>query len=144
MKKYVILTILSLCLGYLMARFIFKIYDSDRYLTVSSNTNKYYFLNVGEYNSLEEVENNNTRLGNYIYINEGDKYYVYTCITKDTNMLSKLEEYYKELGFNTNVSQYVLSDNNLDDIISTTDMLLKESDEIKEICKQSILKYKEG
>ncbi len=127
-----------------MARFIFKIYDSDRYLTVSSNTNKYYFLNVGEYNSLEEVENNNTRLGNYIYINEGDKYYVYTCITKDTNMLSKLEEYYKELGFNTNVSQYVLSDNNLDDIISTTDMLLKESDEIKEICKQSILKYKEG
>jgi hypothetical protein len=144
MKKYVILTILSLCLGYLMARFIFKIYDSDRYLTVSSNTNKYYFLNVGEYNSLEEVENNNTRLGNYIYINEGDKYYVYTCITKDTNMLSKLEEYYKELGFNTSVSQYVLSDNNLDDIISTTDMLLKESDEIKEICKQSILKYKEG
>ena len=127
-----------------MARFIFKIYDSDRYLTVSSNTNKYYFLNVGEYNSLEEVENNNTKLGNYIYINEGDKYYIYTCITKDTNMLSKLEEYYKELGFNTSVSQYVLSDNNLDDIISTTDMLLKESDEIKEICKQSILKYKEG
>ena len=144
MKKYVILTILSLCLGYLMARFIFKIYDSDRYLTVSSNTNKYYFLNVGEYNSLEEVENNNTKLGNYIYVNEDDKYYIYTCITKDTNMLSKLEEYYKELGFNTSVSQYVLSDNNLDDIISTTDMLLKESDEIKEICKQSILKYKEG
>ena len=144
MKKYVILTILSLCLGYLMARFIFKIYDSDRYLTVSSNTNKYYFLNVGEYNSLEEVENNNTKLGNYIYVNEDNKYYIYTCITKDTNMLSKLEEYYKELGFNTSVSQYVLSDNDLFNTISTTDMLLKESDEIKEICKQSILKYKEG
>ena len=127
-----------------MARFIFRIYDSDRTLTMSSNASKYYFLNVGEYGSLEEVENNNTKLGNYIYINEGDKYLVYTCITKDSNMLAKIENYYKDLGFNTDVSEYILSDSNLNDTVSMTDMLLKESDEIKEICKQSILKYKEG
>ncbi len=144
MKKYMILTILSLCLGYLMARFIFRIYDSDRTLTMSSDVSKYYFLGVGEYSSLEETQNNNTKLGNYIYINEGDKYYVYTCITKDSNMLSKIENYYKDLGFTTNVSEYSLSDTSLFETISMTDMLLKESDEIKEICKQSILKYKEG
>ncbi len=139
-----ILTILSLCLGYLMARFIFRIYDSDRTLTMSSNVSKYYFLGVGEYSSLEETQNNNTKLGNYIYINDGDKYYVYTCITKDSNMLPKIENYYKDLGFTTNVSEYSLSDTSLFETISMTDMLLKESDEIKEICKQSILKYKEG
>ena len=139
-----ILTILSLCLGYLMARFIFRIYDSDRTLTMSSNVSKYYFLGVGEYSSLEETQNNNTKLGNYIYINDGDKYYVYTCITKDANMLPKIENYYKDLGFTTNVSEYSLSDTSLFETISMTDMLLKESDEIKEICKQSILKYKEG
>ena len=139
-----ILTILSLCLGYLMARFIFRIYDSDRTLTMSSNVSKYYFLGVGEYSSLEETQNNNTKLGNYIYINDGDKYYVYTYITKDSNMLPKIENYYKDLGFTTNVSEYSLSDTSLFETISMTDMLLKESDEIKEICKQSILKYKEG
>ena len=127
-----------------MARFIFRIYDSDRTLTMSSNVSKYYFLGVGEYSSLEETQNNNTKLGNYIYINDGDKYYVYTCITKDSNMLPKIENYYKDLGFTTNVSEYSLSDTSLFETISMTDMLLKESDEIKEICKQSILKYKEG
>ena len=127
-----------------MARFIFRIYDSDRTLTMSSNVSKYYFLGVGEYSSLEETQNNNTKLGNYIYINDGDKYYVYTCITKDANMLPKIENYYKDLGFTTNVSEYSLSDTSLFETISMTDMLLKESDEIKEICKQSILKYKEG
>ena len=71
-------------------------------------------------------------------------FYVYTCITKDSNMLPKIENYYKDLGFTTNVSEYSLSDTSLFETISMTDMLLKESDEIKEICKQSILKYKEG
>ena len=139
-----VLTILSLCLGYLMARFIFKVYDSDRILTMSSNTSRFYFVSVGEYSSEDEMKNSNTKLSKYIYINEGDIYHVYTCITKDTDNLLKIENYYRELGFETNITEYVLSDSNLDETVSTTDMLLKESDEVKELCKQSILKYKEG
>lgn len=144
MKKYVVLTILSLLLGYLMARFIFRIYDSDKLLTMSSNASKYYFVSVGEYSNLEDMQNNNTKLGKYIYINENDTYYVYTCITKDNKLLSRIEDYYKELGYSISIKEYTLSDNDLDDTILGTDMLLKESNEVKEICRQSLLKYKEG
>ena len=144
MKKYLVLTILSLCLGYLMARFIFRIYDSDQTLAMSSNVSKYYFISVGEYGNLDDMQSSNTKLGKYIYINEDNIYYVYTCITKDNKLISKIEEYYSELGYSVGVKEYVLSDNDLNDTILGTDMLLKESNEIKEICRQSLLKYKEG
>ena len=59
--------------------------------------------------------------------------------------MNKMERYYNELGFDTYIKEFILDDNELSDTINKVDTMLKETnDSIGELCKMSILKYKEG
>ena len=145
MKKYIILTVLSVVLSYLMAKVIYVEYQSDKVVALSAAGDKYYFLQLGVYSSYESMLDNSIKLSNYIYTNKEDKYYVFTCISKDIENMNKIERYYNELGFDTYKKEFNLDDNELSDTINKVDTMLKETnDGIGELCKMSILKYKEG
>ena len=145
MKKYIILTVVSVVLSYLMAKIIFMEYKSDKVIALSKTGDKYYFLQLGVYSSYDSMLDNSNKLSNYIYTNNDDKYYVFTCISKNIENMNKMESYYKELGFDTYVKEFILDDNELSNTVSKVDLLLSETNEgIGELCKKSIEKYKEG
>ena len=144
MKKYIILTVVSVVLSYLMAKIIFMEYKSDKVIALSKTGDKYYFLQLGVYSSYDSMLDNSNKLSNYIYTNNDDKYYVFTCISKNIENMNKMESYYKELGFDTYVKEFILDDNELSNTVSKVDLLLSETTEgIGELCKKSIEKYKE-
>ena len=145
MKKYIVLTVVSVLLSYLMAKIIFMEYKSDKVVALSASGDKYYFLQLGVYSSYDSMLDNSIKLSNYIYTEDDDKYYVFTCISKDIDNMNKMESYYKELGFDTYVKEFILDDNELSNTVSKVDLLLSETTEgISELCKKSIEKYKEG
>ncbi len=145
MKKYIILTVVSVVLSYLMAKIIFMEYKSDKVIALSKTGDKYYFLQLGVYSSYDSMLDNSSKLSNYIYTNSDDKYYVFTCISKNKENMNKMESYYKESGFDTYVKEFILDDNELSNTVSKVDLLLSETTEgIGELCKKSIEKYKEG
>jgi hypothetical protein len=145
MKKYIILTVVSVVLSYLMAKIIFMEYKSDKVIALSKTGDKYYFLQLGVYSSYDSMLDNSNKLSNYIYTNNDDKYYVFTCISKNIENMNKMESYYKDLGFDTYVKEFILDDNELSNTVSKVDLLLSETTEgIGELCKKSIEKYKEG
>lgn len=145
MKKYLILTIISICIGYLMAKVIFMEYKSDKVIALKSKGDKYYFLQLGAYSSYDSMIENTTKLGNYIYMNENDMYYVFTCITKNMENVSKMENYFQSLGNSTYVKELVFTDDELSKSIDAVDQIMNKTDEgIKELCSMSLSKYKEG
>ena len=113
MKKYIILTVVSVVLSYLMAKVIFMEYKSDKVIALSKTGDKYYFLQLGVYSSYDSMLDNSVKLSNYIYTTDEDKYYVFTCISKNMDNMNKMESYYKELGFDTYVKEFILDDNEL-------------------------------
>ena len=145
MKKYIVLTVVSVLLSYLMAKIIFMEYKSDKVVALSASGDKYYFLQLGVYSSYDSMLDNSIKLSNYIYTEDDNKYYVFTCISKNIENMNKMESYYKDLGFDTYVKEFILDDNELSNTVSKVDLLLSETTEgIGELCKKSIEKYKEG
>lgn len=145
MKKTIIVVILAIGVGLLLSKLIFSQYDNANTITVSNNTSTFYFIQLGAYSTKEEMINNTTKLSNYIYLNEDNLYYVFTCITQSENNLTKIEGYYKDNGYTTYRKEFSLSDSTLKEEIDKVDTLMSsisDDDSIKELCKQSIKAYK--
>ena len=142
MKKYIILTVVSVVLSYLMAKVIYMEYQSDKVVALSKSGDKYYFLQLGVYSSYESMLDNSIKLTNYIYTTKDNKYYVFTCISKDIDNIHKMERYYNDKGFDTYIKEFILDDNELSNKVSEVDSI--ENSDIGELCRQSISKYKEG
>ena len=141
MKKYIVLTIISLLLGYLMAKVIFIEYKNDSVIALSKPGEKYYFLQMGVYSSYESMVDNSSKLSKYIYTMDNGKYYVFTCISKKLENISKMEKYFNDSGYETYIKEFNLLDDELSETINYVDTL---DDDIKKMCDLSISKYKEG
>ena len=145
MKKYIVLTILSVGISYLMAKMIFMGYQNDSVVALSNSGEKYYFLQMGVFSNYDSMLDNTTKFPNYIYMIEDDKYYVFSCISKDMDNINKIKDYYKNIGYDNYVKEFTLADDELSKTVDKVDMILKETNEgLVELCKQSISKYKEG
>lgn len=128
-----------------MARLIFIEYKSDKVIALADYGDKYYFLQLGVYSSYDNMLDNTTKLGNYIYMKEDENYYVFTCITKDVNNTNKIESYFQSLGYETYIKEFTLTDDELSSSIDAVDTVMSNTNEgMKELCKQSLSKYKEG
>ena len=144
MKKYFILTVISIVLGYLMAKLLFVGYKNSDVIHMSNTSNKYYFVQLGAFSTLESM-NENMKLSNYIYINDTNLYYVFGCITKNSENIDKINNHFKSIGYNTYVKEFNISDNDLSNSVDKTDLLISNTNEgIDKLCRESILKYKEG
>lgn len=148
MKKTIILIILSSLIGILLSYILFIQYKKDdNLLFVNTNTTKYYFISIGSYDSYETMIKNTKLLYEYIYNKEDNNYYVYSCLTKDKTNIPKIEGIYKDKGYIISIREYNLSNVELDRNITSLDLLINNTDDtnsIKELCKETLLLYKEG
>ena len=99
MKKYLFSIFIALFVGFFLAKSFLEQYDSYQGIKFTSNTGEMlYFIKYNSYQNEEEMEKATLSLTNYIYKQNGDLYDVYIGITKSSENLIKLSNYYSSLG----------------------------------------------
>ena len=138
---YIIFCIFSFLL---LNNSILKEYHSEN--TVNQNSyNELYFLQVGIYNSEDEMKEQLKNIKYYMFNNKNNKYYTYLAITSDLENKNRLVNYYASKGYELKEKIYKINDEKFLEILSQYDLMLKESDDevIESIESQVLAKYEE-
>ena len=146
MKKYITLIIISIIIGFFLSYFVLTKYKNFNGVSVYKDADEYYFLQYGEYNTKEELENIAINLENYVYRKEDDKYYMYIGITRNKENISKIKNYYKNKNINLEEKVFYISGNKFKETIDNLDNILSVSTDdivINEIINQGLNKYEE-
>lgn len=128
--------ICALLIGFIMGKFMFEQYNiSDLSIPTIKTTSgtKATFLQIGSYNSKEDMEKSLTGIEQYIYMVEESKYIAYVAITTDTKNISKLQGYYQEKGYITYVKELNISSDEFINQLYQYDQLLNKTEEIEAI-----------
>ncbi len=147
MKKYVISILFGLAVGFFLGKTLLEEYHNYHGIKqVALDGVNAYFIKYGEYASLEELEKNTLALANYIYTEKDGKYSAYVGITTDNDNCQKLEAYFKTLGYQVTIEEYVLTNKDYVNYLTNADKLLSNTQDeavIGEVCSQILSKYEE-
>lgn len=97
MKKKVLSILFAIIFGLLIGKTIINKYDNKTVVAAKTFDNEVYAIYYGSYNSLKEVDDNVKEIDKYIYIEEGNIYYVYLALTKTRENAVKFKDIYKDL-----------------------------------------------
>lgn len=146
MKKYSFPIFLSLVIGISMAFYIINQYNSFDGTLVMGDAKELYFVNSGSYNDKDSMNEAMSQFESYIYNTEDNMFYTYVGIsTKKSNAL-KIQNYFKNLGFDTLIKERVVSNSEFFEIVKRYDSILSKTDDnesIRVICNQVLAKYEE-
>ena len=139
---------MAIVVGFFMSKFIYNQYDySINLKTVfGGNVEKAYFIEYGEFQSLDEMEKSVVNLNSYIYEEINKHYYVYVGITKSKENASKLKGYFEKSGYNIYIKEIAIdNDEFLEKLYDFDALLVRTNDDgaIRTICNQVLAKYKE-
>ncbi len=146
MKKYLITISLSLIIGFFLSYFLLNQYKDYSGISVYNDGEEYYFLEFGSYLTKEELESNAINLENYIYRKDSGKYYMYIGIARNKNNILKMQTYYNNKNYKTEIKTFYISNKKFKEIIDNLDNILINSDDevvINEIINQGLNKYEE-
>ena len=146
MKKYLLPVSISLILGISMAYFIIRQYETMPALAVSSEAESLYYIQIGVYQDMNTMSDNMKDFTNYIYNVEDNQYHSYIGITTSKDNASKIQNYYKEAGYETVIEERVTDNKDFINILRQYDELLSKTDDsesVKVICNQVLAKYEE-
>jgi hypothetical protein len=138
---------LAIIIGFLMGKFMFGQYDTDKIIIpVFNQSQTLYFIQYGAYSTFDSMNEEADKLSSYIYSIEDGKYHVYIGITKSKENSAKLEGYFNEKEYSTYVKQLNVSNKQFVDILQQYDALLEKTIDNKSIsliCSKVLTKYKE-
>lgn len=146
MKKYFLVILISIVIGFFLSYFILTRYSDFKGIGVYNEGNEYYLLEYGSYNSKEELENKAIDLENYVYRVANGKYYMYIAISKNYDNILKMQKYYKNKNCVTEIKNFFISNKTFNEVIENLDNILVNSDDevvINEIINQGLNKYEE-
>ena len=146
MKKYLFPVSISLILGISMAYFIIRQYETMPALAVSSEAESLYYIQRGVYQDMDTMSDNMKDFTNYIYNVEDNQYHSYIGITTSKDNASKIQNYYKEAGYETKIEERITDNKDFINILKQYDELLAKTDDsesVKVICNQVLAKYEE-
>lgn len=146
MKKYLLPVSISLVLGISMAYFIIRQYETMPALAVSSEAESLYYIQRGVYQDMNTMSDNMKDFTNYIYNVEDNQYHSYIGITTSKDNASKIQNYYKEAGYETKIEERITDNKDFINILKQYDELLAKTDDsesVKVICNQVLAKYEE-
>ena len=129
-----------------MAYFIIRQYETMPALAVSSEAESLYYIQRGVYQDMNTMSDNMKDFTNYIYNVEDNQYHSYIGITTSKDNASKIQNYYKEAGYETEVEERITDNKDFINILKQYDELLAKTDDsesVKVICNQVLAKYEE-
>lgn len=146
MKK-ILPSITCILIGLFLGFFLLKQYkDKEELSVVSGENNILYFIQIGSYDSFENMQNNIKDFYNYVYEEDNGTYYAYVAIVKNKEILEKLKEFFTNSGYVIYIKEKYINNPGFDDVLGQYELLLKETDDmgaIMTICSQIVSKYEE-
>lgn len=146
MKKYFLTISISVIIGFFLSIFLLNQYKDYNGIKVYNEGEEYIFLELGTYNSSEEMEKNAINLENYVYRKDNNKYYMYVGITKNKDNATKMKKYYESKSLNVEEKIFYISNKKFNESIENLDNILVNSNDevvINEIINQGLNKYEE-
>lgn len=146
MKKYILTIIISLIVGFFLSNFLLKQYDDYKGITVYNEGELLYFIEYGVFSSYDEMEANTINLENYVYQIDNNQYHVYIGISKNDEVINKMNNYFKKLGYNTNVKEFYITNEKFVVAIDNYDTVLLSTDDntvISAVISQGLNTYEE-
>ena len=139
--------VLCVVIGGLMSKFILDQYDNTtNEIKTSLTKDTVYFYQQGVYSSKESMEENVNNVQYYIYNMNDNKYYVYIGMTAKEENKEKLQEYFKNIGYETYIKEYEITNQQFLEVLQQYDLMLEKTDDsntISAICSQVLAKYEE-
>lgn len=146
MRKFVAIVI-SIIIGFSLGMIIINQYRDKKELVPVFNNNMtdIYFIELGKYNSLEEMQNKMLDIPYYIYNDDNDIYTSYIGISTNEKNALKIKGYFDNLGYVTNIEVIGVSNTIFIDVLKEYDKLLETSNDktISSICSQILSEYEE-
>ena len=146
MKKYLLTFIIALVIGFFLSNFFLKQYDDFEGIKVVNKGENLYFVQYGVFSTLESLEENTIALQNYVYNKQDNLYYVYVGITKLKDNAEKIVNYYKNIGNETIIKEYDITNKSFLELLENYDTVLKNTNDetaIASIINQVLVKYEE-
>jgi len=146
MKKYLLTFVVALIIGFFLSNFFLKQYDDFEGIKVSNKGETLYFIQYGVFSTLESLEENTISLQNYVYNKQDNLYYVYVGITKLKENAEKIVNHYKNIGNETIIKEYGISNKSFLGLLENYDTVLKNTTDetaISSIINQVLVKYEE-
>lgn len=140
--------VFAVSVGFLMGKFMLNQYNSEYELApvFNQNSDRYYFLNQGEYDSFEDMEQSMMGFDYYIYEEKDGKFMTYVGITKDYDNMMKIQGYFTNAGYTIYVRDVNFNNDAFSVLVDQYDQMLRETEDnqtIKGICSQILAKYEE-
>lgn len=149
LKNMMVPLLCALILGLFMGKFMFSQYQFEDVSLPAMNElggEKVFFLQVGVYSTVDSMKENLEGVENYIYMEEDSKYHAYVGITKSDKNITKLKEYYQELGYVIYVKEMVTHSNEFLEQLLKYDTLLEQTEDkntVGVIISNVLTSYKE-
>lgn len=146
MKQYVLTFIIALVVGFFLCNFFIKQYNDYNGIKVVNSGYELYFIEYGVYDSIDSMEKATINLENYIYSLNDSKYYVYIGITELEENANKIVKHYKDMGYDTCIKKFGVTNKEYINIIKNYDNLIKSVDDkttLSSIISQMLTKYEE-
>ena len=146
MKKYLFPITLSLIMGFIMAYLLIGSYDNIEPVTMSKDAQTVYYIQKGAFSNKESMTDAMGEFENYIYNVENNMYYAYIGITKSKKNSKKLQEFYKQKGYDTYIKEKITDNLEFLNILGQYDEIISKTDDentIKVVCNQVLSKYEE-
>ena len=123
-----------------------KYKDAQELIPVfNTNLTSTYFVEIGSYKTMSEMETAMLNLSYYIYNDDNGLYTSYIGISLKEENANKIKGYYDNLGYVTNIREIGVSNINFITVLKEYDKLLETSDDktISSICSQILSEYEE-
>ncbi len=140
LKKAMIPIFLSIIIGGICGRIVYKIYLGNTDLLYEGNL--IYLIQSGSYSSYDNMRTNTIGY-DYIYYEEDNVYKTVIGVTKNKSNIEKIKDIY---GNNIIINEYYIDDSILNNKIIEYDKKLsneKNNDKIKEIIGDMLYMYKD-
>lgn len=146
--KTILSVVFAVSVGFLMGKFMLNQYNSEYELApvFNQNSDQYYFLSQGEYDSFDDMEKNMMGFDYYVYEEKNDKFITYVGITKNYDNMMKIQGYFTNAGYTIYVRDVQFNNEAFSILVDQYDQMLKETEDnqtIKGICSQILAKYEE-
>ena len=128
-KKFLISIILVIILGIISAKSVYSLSENI------NEKNIYYFLQLGVYENLDDLNQDTKDIDDKIVLKEEKKFYVYVGISKNKNNLNKISNLYKNLGYNLIIKPKNIVSEEFKANLEQFDKLLKDTNDLEELKK---------
>ena len=129
-KKFLIYILFAILSGLILGNIFYRQYEKEQNLDNDYNT---YLLQLGIYDSREELESKTKNIENYLLIERDNKFYVYLGISTKKDNAKKIQNVFLDNDINVSIKKSVIDNIEFMSNLEQFDILLDNAETKEDI-----------